>query len=190
VPEHRLTPITPLAGLAPRIDDLAGLRIAENPDLALASVACRLRREADFAVATQRFFGFALPQPGRVAGEAPWTAVWTGADQWFVEAPFETHEDVARILKEGLGDTASVTEQTDGWARFDVEGPNAPATFERLCAIDIHAMAADTASRTLIEHLGCIVICREARTRYSVLGPRSSAASLHHALLAAARSIS
>lgn len=188
MPEHRLKPITPLGGDKPRVDELPGLRIAENPDMALASVACRLRREADFAAAAERFFGFAMPAPGKVAGKTPYAAIWTGVDQWFIEAPFNTHEDIARIVKDGLGDTASVTEQTDGWARFDLEGDGAPDTFERLCGLDIRVMPANAASRTMIEHLGCIVVCREAGRRFSVFGPRSSAASLHHALVAAAKS--
>jgi sarcosine oxidase subunit gamma len=188
VPEHRLISLPPLGRIAPRIDELAGLRIVENPGVALASVACRLRREAEFAKVAKWFFGFAMPGPGGVAGKASYAAIWTGPDQWFIEAPFESHEDIVRIIKDGLGDIASVTEQTDGWARFDVEGQGSVAVFERLCPLDIHSMPTGSANRTLIEHLGCIVICREAGVRFSVLGPRSSAASLHHALLAAARS--
>lgn len=188
MPEHRLQPLAPLGGPSPRVDELPGIRIAENTGVALASVACRLNREAEFAEAAKRFFGFAMPGPGRFAGKAPYAAIWTGVEQWFVEAPFESHEDIARIVKDGLGDLASVTEQTDGWVRFDVEGPGVPGVFERLSPLDIRAMQADMASRTLIEHLGCIVVCRKAGSRVSVLGPRSAAASLHHALMAAARS--
>jgi sarcosine oxidase subunit gamma len=170
------------------VHELSGLRIVENTSVALASVACRLNRETEFAEAAKRFFGFALPAPGRVAGKSPYSAIWTGVDQWFVEAPFESHEDIAHIVKEGLGDLASVTEQTDGWVRFDVEGPGVPSVFERLCPLDIRSLQIDMASRTMIEHLGCIVACRKAGLHVSVLGPRSSAASLHHALTAAARS--
>jgi sarcosine oxidase subunit gamma len=188
VPEHRLKPLTALGGATPRVDDISGLRIAENPGVALASVAARLNRGADLAAAAQRLFGFALPGPGKVAGKAPYTAIWTGPEQWFVEAPFDTHEDIASIVKDGLGATASVTEQTDGWVRFDIEGARLPDVFERLCSLDVRAMQAGTAGRTAIEHIGCIVVCREAAARVSVLGPRSSAASLHHALVAAARS--
>lgn len=186
--EHRLKYLTPLGGTSPRIDDLAGLRIVENPGIALASIACRLRREVEFAKAAERFFGFAMPGPGKVAGRTPYNAIWTAADQWLVEAPFDSHEDIAHIVKDGFGDAASVTEQTDGWVRLDLEGTGVVATFERICPLDIGRMPADTASRTLIEHLGCIVVCRAAGLRFTVLGPRSSAASLHHALLAAARS--
>ncbi|AZO11554.1 MULTISPECIES: sarcosine oxidase subunit gamma [unclassified Mesorhizobium] len=189
MPEHRLHSTTPLGGTTPRVDELPGFRIAENIGVALASIASRLNRQAEFATAAKRFFGFEMPAPGKVSGKAPYTAVWTGVDQWFVEAPFTSHENIAQIVKDGFGDNASVTEQTDGWACFDVGGPAAPAVFERLCALDVHAMAGGAASRTTIEHIGCIVICREARLQFSILGPRSSAASLHHALMAAARSV-
>ncbi|TGQ26797.1 sarcosine oxidase subunit gamma, partial [Mesorhizobium sp. M00.F.Ca.ET.216.01.1.1] len=146
VPEHRLHSTTPLGGTTPRVDELPGFRIAENIGVALASIASRLNRQADFATAAKRFFGFEMPAPGKVSGKAPYTAVWTGVDQWFVEAPFTSHENIAQIVKDGFGDNASVTEQTDGWACFDVGGPAAPAVFERLCALDVHAMAGGAAS--------------------------------------------
>jgi len=188
VADHRLKPLLPLGGDAPRVDTFDGFVLSENAGLALASLACRHGRAADFASATQALFGIAMPGPGRYVSAPPYGLIWTGPEQWFVEAPFASHEDIARILKDGLRDTASVTQQTDGWARFDVEGVRIADVFERLCALDMRRMQTGEATRTLIEHLGCLVICREAVRRFSVLGPRSAARSLHHALVSAATS--
>lgn len=188
MPEHRLKPQLSLAGATPRTDRFAGLTITENGSLALASLACRRGRDADFAAAAQSLFGFAMPGPGRFTSRPPFTAYWTGPGQWFVEAPFETHEEIARILKEKMQGTASVTEQTDGWARFDIEGARLADVFERLCGLDVRAMQAGDVSRTIIEHLGVLVACGIAGQRLSLLGPRSAARSLHHALVTAAKS--
>lgn len=189
MPEPRLAPLAALGRPIPVVDVFPGLTIRENPEGALASVAMRLGCEGGFAAAARALFGFDLPGPGIHCEIAPWGAFWTGPEQWFIEAPFASHEDIAARIKAGLGTNASVTEQTDGWARFDVEGVSAYAVFERLCPLDVRKMKSGSAGRTLIEHLGCLVICRIEGWRFSVLGPRSCAASLHHALLTAALSI-
>jgi len=189
VSEPRLKPQLPLGGANPRVETFAGLTITERADVALASIACRRDRGAEFNSAAEALFGFALPGPGRIAASTPYAAIWTGPEQWFVEAPMATHEDIARMLKDKLGDAASVTELTDGWARFEVEGARLAGVFERLCEVDLRLMQAGQARHTVIEHLGCLVMCRVALTAITVLGPRSAARSLRHAMAAAAGSV-
>jgi len=58
-----------------------------------------------------------------------------------------------------------------------------------LCPLDAKAMISNSVSRSAIEHLGCLVICSSAGYKFSVLCPRSSAASLHHALCTAAKGL-
>lgn len=186
--DHRLKPITPLGGDTPRQDRISGVTITEVVDTALAALAARQSKAAEFAASARAFFGFDLPAPAKVAGGGVYTAFWTGPEQWFIEAPFASHEDIASLVKAGFGDTASVTEQTDGWGRFDLEGEGVISVFELLSNLDLGKLPSGGTSRSMIEHLGCLVICREQGRHYSVYGPRSSAASLHHALVTAARS--
>jgi sarcosine oxidase subunit gamma len=89
-------------------------------------------------------------------------------------------------LKPFFGEAASVTEQTDAWVQLEVTGPLQPL-FERLCDLDLDRFGPGSATRTVIEHLGCYAV-RRAADKITLLGPRSSAGSLHHAILAAARS--
>ncbi|PVH30208.1 sarcosine oxidase subunit gamma [Pararhodobacter oceanensis] len=180
---HDLTPITALGGTAPRIDSFDGLEIRECPDWALASVAARLGRGEALVAAAQAGFGLDLPQVGKSAASGALTAFWTGPEQWFIEAPFASHEDLAAQLVSALGQTASVTEQSDGWVRFDLEGSGCHRVLERLCNADVERMAGGDVTRTRLEHLGCFLICRASGAHFSVLGPRSAAGSLHHALV-------
>ena len=60
--------------------------------------------------------------------------------------------------------------------------------FERLCPVDLAAVPEGHATRTVIEHLGCYLIVH-GRGAVRLLGPRSSAASLVHALQVAAASL-
>ena len=109
------------------------------------------------------------------------------ARDWMVEAPISSHDDIAAILKPLFGETASLTEQTDAWARFRVTGADLPVMFERLCSADVRATSAGAAIRTVIEHLGAFLLVI-ADDRIEILSARSSAASLLHALATAAES--
>jgi sarcosine oxidase subunit gamma len=171
------------------MDTFGVFTICENTERSLGSLACRKGRNREFEKAAKNLFGFEMPEPGQSVTRKPYSAIWIGPDQWLIEAPFDTHEDIAGSLKAGFGDCASVAEQTDAWAVFDTEGPTSVEVFARLCAIDLRRMETGNATRTAIEHLGAIVICREIGIRFSVLCPRSGAASLHHSLVTAAKSL-
>ena len=187
MPDHRLKPMTPLGHGTPRIVTVGPVTIAEVDSFALASLAARLGREAEVErMATSAHVP--LPGPGRHAADTLYASFWLGPQQWMIEAPIDSHEDIAAILRTAFADAASLTEQTGAWARFDVTAPDLPALFVRLSAFDLVAHGPGSATRTVIDHLGCYVIVR-AIDRLSVLGPRSSAHSLHHALIKAAQSV-
>ncbi len=185
---HDLTPVTALGGTTPRSDTIGGLTITENAGVALASVAARLGKEAACRKALAKVLG-AVPGPGKVQLNDPEAGFWMGPDQWMIGAPMATHELLADQLKAQMGDSASVTEQSGGWVVFDVVGDAVEDFSERLCALPIRQMASGDAQRTTIHHLGCFVIRRADDNHLRILGPRASAGSLHHALVAAAGSV-
>lgn len=185
---HKLKATTALGADRPQVDQFDGLTIAERPDFALASLAARQGEEGDCAARASAYLGFELPPVGQGALAAPFSAFWMGPEQWMIAAPHDSHEDLAETLKQAIGDAGSVSEQTDGWCRFDLTGDGLSAVMERLCNVDLTAMAAGDARRVRLEHLGCFIWCLEPGQAVAVLGPRSSAASLHHALVAAAKS--
>ena len=132
---HDLAALTPLGAATPKAERIGTILISEVTDRALASVSCRAGRTDAFHLAASAFFGADLPGPGSWSASNALAAIWTGPEQWFLEAPFGSHEDITRIVKAALGDTASVTEQTDGWVRFDVEGRGVIDLMERLCPV-------------------------------------------------------
>lgn len=176
-----LTPLTALGGKTARIETLKGVRLIERPDIALASVAWR-RDGGEADAHLGRALDMDVPGP-RAFVTAAMTVFWTARAQWMVEAPIETHEDLAADLKSRLGARASVVEQTDAWTCFDLSGANLVAVMELLTNLDIRRMAPGTAERTSIHHLGAFVLVRG--DRISIYGPRSSAGSLHHAICTA-----
>ncbi|MEM9577834.1 MAG: sarcosine oxidase subunit gamma [Pseudomonadota bacterium] len=183
-----MQPITPLGGHAPRVDDHGPVSLREVTDTALASFAYRQGREADALQVLGRFVSMdPLPAPGKGASNETYTVLWTGPDQFMVLAPHDSTEDLAAQLKTAAGDSASVTEQNDAWCRFDLTGSGLAEVFERLCPVNLRAGAVGEATRTTIDHLGCLMFV-QSDAHITVLGPRSSAGSLHHALLTAMRS--
>lgn len=177
-----LKPITALGAEAPHSETFGALTITENTGLALASLA--LRRGAAQPVP----MGLALPGPGGwVAGQGL-AAFWAGPGLWMIEAESRAEEDFARDLKSRVPD-CSVTEQTDGWVAFEIVSSAGAdpilRLLQKLVNIDPAGLAAGRAARTGLEHMSVFVI-RRAEDRLAVLGMRSAAGTLWHALETAA----
>ena len=181
-----LKAMTALGAHAPAVVKIGPLTVTERFDLALASVAVRRGRMKDLAKAAKAA-GLALPGPAQYLGGAPYGAFWVAPEMWFVEAPFASHEAIATLLKEALGDAASVTEQTDAWVIYDLVAPDLAPLLERLCNVDFPGVPDGHATRTMMEHLGCYLV-RHGAGAVRLYGPRSSAKSLLHALEVAATS--
>ncbi|ATG37688.1 Sarcosine oxidase gamma subunit (plasmid) [Phaeobacter piscinae] len=185
---HKLAPLSPLGSDTPRVDTIGNLTVSEVTDRALASVAARKDQEPALRAALAEAYEMELPEVGGSSQAGTLSVFWTGPDQWMVSGPYDQHELLARDLKQVAGATASVVEQTDGWCRFDVAGAALCDLFERLSNAPVRDMKPGCVIRGTLEHLG-VFLWRLDEDRMAVLGPRSSAASLHHALITAARSI-
>ncbi|MEM9629867.1 MAG: sarcosine oxidase, gamma subunit [Pseudomonadota bacterium] len=186
--DYRLT-ATPALGQensAKEVPDSFGLE--ENLSLALASVAARSTRGEEVSAILSGLLGGSVPKAGTLVEGEDHVAFWIGPDQWMVAASHDDRELLASELKERFGGTASVTEQNDGWVCLDVTGPDLPTVFERLAAADFHALEVNSAVRTVIEHVGCFLLCLEQDRHYRVFAGRSFAHSLHHAILTALKS--
>lgn len=179
--------LTALGHAAPKTVTIGAVSIIERFDVALASLAIRKGREAEVRALAAKA-GLPLPEPARFAAGPSFSAFWVAPDMWFVEADQSAHEDIAGALKPLFGDAASITEQTDAWVRFDLGAEDLQGLLERLSNVDFARAADGFASRTVIEHIGCYLI-RHGAGSVTLYGPRSSAASLLHALEVTAHSI-
>lgn len=183
----RLQALTALGRVAPEVVEIGPFRLTERIDVALASVASRRGRAADVAEAAQQV-GLQLPAPASATSGDTFGAFWLAPDMWMVEAPFATHEDIVSRLKPTFGMSASITEQTDAWVRFDLSAVDLGPLIERLSNVDFQKAPVGFASRTVIDHIGCYLI-RRSPTEVTLYGPRSSARSLLHAITVTATSV-
>ena len=181
-----LTARSPLGFTTPHKDIVGSYSISEVTDRAMASITAR--KDAAAAVKTILTKILKKPAPkvgGYCAGEIE--AFWTGQGQWMMVASFANNEDIVASFADKFKDKASLTEQTDGWSRFAITGPDIDRLCTLLCNLDTRALIAGTANRTSVEHIGCFVI-RVADDCLHMIGPRSSARSLYNAISVAAKS--
>ncbi|MBA3909672.1 MAG: sarcosine oxidase subunit gamma [Rhodobacter sp.] len=181
-----LQAMTALGARSPAVVTIGPLTVTERFDIAFASVAARRGQMARLAKAAKAA-KVPLPDPARYQGGTPYCAFWVAPEMWLVEAAFASHELIAAALKDALGDTASITEQTDAWVAFDLAAPDLSPLLERLCNVDFPGVPDGYATRTMLEHLGCYLV-RLGPGAVRLYGPRSSAKSLLHALEVAAAS--
>lgn len=188
MPDYKLTQSVPGSKTGETRFTLKDFKLDVEPGLALASVAVRTDKEDAAAARLSDILGTDLPPPGEFRQGAEHTAFWIGRDQWMIAADHETREHLASELKSVLQDTASVTEQNDGWVCLDVTGPDLPGVFERLTHADTAALTGGAALRTVIEHIGCFILCLETDRHYRLFAGRSYGGSLFHVLRESLRS--
>lgn len=184
---HDLAPLCALSSAEPHTNLVAGVTLTENPGHAFASVAARLGQESACADRLGTLLGANAPGVETWVRSDQLSAFWMAPDQWMVIAPFASHEDLAAHLKQRFGTTASITEQTDAWVCFDMQGDGVEQVMQLCANIDIETMRVGSATRSVIHYMGVYVL-RSAPDALTVLGGRSSAGSLHHALLTAMKS--
>lgn len=176
-----LTPITALGATAPAQLRAGALTITENAGLALASLSLRAGQPQPMP------FGLTLPGPGAWVAGDDLAAFWTAPGQWMIESEGRAESGFAAALAaEAPG--CAITEQTDGWTAFEIDGPPEAirALLEKLVNIDAAGLTPGHATRTGLHHMGAFLI-RRAGDRLAVIGMRSLAAALWHALTETAK---
>lgn len=178
--DYTLISAQPLAGYD---ETIGGIRLHAPADLALVSVALPLGGEAAALKAVRAAYGTDLPDPGKSAvAKDGVRLVRLGPDQGFVIFTHPT-PDAEDVVAGKLKGKAYTTDQTDVWTGLAIEGARARTALERICPLDLHpdAFAVDDAARTVMEHLGVLIIRTEANG-YLLLSASSSANSFLHAI--------
>lgn len=145
----------PFAGLPTASTPGRGVLATERNELGIATVLLRKGQAAALGQRIRERFGMELPREPRrtaagniaIAGIAreAWLAIREGGGNAF-----------AGFLKDALGDLASVTDQSDGYAVLRLTGPRLRDTLAKLLPIDVHPRAfriGDVAS-TVAFHIG------------------------------------
>ena len=160
--------------------EIHGNRIVERDDLALVSIAIPLNREAELASALNAGWSLSLPQPTQSTTAKDARAIRMTPDQIMLAFPHAT-PDAERHVQSKLKGAGYTTEQTDAWIVLEVSGPNTMAALERLCPLDLASFDAGTSGRTVMEHMGAMVV-KLGDDQFLLMSASSSARSFLHAV--------
>lgn len=175
--DFTLTAAPPLGGVEVTLGEN---RIAERAELALVSVAVPLGGRAELEEALRDAWGLALPAPTMTAQAGEMRAISTAPDQFLLLFPHQG-PDAETLVATALRGKGYTTLQTDGWVMLELSGPNTLAALERLCPIDCASLPVGGSARSVIEHVGAILL-RLGPDRFLALSASSSARSFLHAV--------
>ncbi len=164
--------------------DISGVELEEVTGLAIVSVAAPRGEEKNLKATMKSAFDCVFPVPGEVAHAKDKKTRFVGMSPDQIFALFE-HEgtDAAEIIGKKLKGRGYVTLQSDNWVALRISGARVREALERICPVDLNSdvFAIDHAARTVMEHLG-VVIVREDADTFLLLSASSSAHSFLHAV--------
>ncbi len=178
--EYTLTPTPPLADYKCAF---AGTTLATVADLAIVSLALPLGQEDAARAKIKSAFGVELPEPGHsVLGKGGVRLVRMNPDQALVLFTHST-PDAETVVQAQIKGAAYSTDQTDAWVALALSGSGSIPALERICPLDLHpdVFKVDMAARTVMEHLGVLLI-RISAENWLLLSASSSANSFLHAV--------
>jgi len=179
VAEYTLISEPPLAGYD---RDFGPVNLSAPKDLAVVSVALPLGGEAAAEKAVKATYGVDLPEVGKTAEGKGVTLMRLGLDLAFAVFTHAT-PDAERVVAKALKGKAYTTDQTDVWVALDLSGAGSRNALERICPLDLHdsGFAVGDAQRTVMEHLGVIII-RQGTDTWRLMSASSSAGTFLHAI--------
>lgn len=181
MPDYTLTARPPLG-----VDPIAreGVDAREVADLSVVSIATPPGGEAALGKAVTAAYGVKLPPIGRGVRSDTDKAHILGLQpgQHFVLFSFAGTQPMKHV-GDRLSDTAYLTDQSDSWAMVRISGERSREALERICPLDLDpdVFGIGSVARTVMEHLGVIIV-REDDCTFLLMSARSSAASFWHAI--------
>ena len=136
-----------------RLPTLTGCTLRALPPVRITSIA-PYPDQADALRA--RLGGF--PAPGEVVTVQGIDLVWAGRD-----LAFAFGDD----LPDGLGAFCALSDQSDGWCGFALQGAGAEALLARRLPFDLRKMPSPGSARSVLDHLPVLVL-RRASDRFEI----------------------
>ncbi len=135
---------------------------------------------AEFAQRLKEAFGIELVPGSKTSSGGGLVLVATGPRAWL--ALRDGGDNLVNTLRQGLAETAAITDQSSGYAVLRIAGPNARATFEKGLGVDLHPQAFQpgNAASTSCAHLNVVIWQIDDAPTYDVAVPRSFASAFCH----------
>ena len=167
--------------------DVDGASLTEETGLAIIAVTIRNDASRGFKTAFKKLFGEACPDAKTCLNAGKTMIVPSAIDQFFIIEKADPRALEERLIK-AFDKHATMTDQTDGWGVLTLAGPKTITTMERVSQVDmdLSVFPVGAVARTVLEHVGGIVVRQKAKRgeehRFMLLSQRSSAASFLHSI--------
>ncbi len=157
----------------------AGVTIRPVNDLALAIVMARKGRHADLADRVRLRFGLKLPTGPKRVTAGPVAFIGMAPGQWLATEEGGDALTFASRLAAGLGDAASISDQSDSRAVLRLSGPRVRDVLAKGLAVDLHprAFRPGDAALSSIALIGAHLWQIDDRPTYEIAVFRSMAGS-------------
>jgi heterotetrameric sarcosine oxidase gamma subunit len=186
-----LSASSPLNGHSTIID---GASLVEITTQSIVSISPFTGSETIFNIAISKIFEGGIPSATKALerkGKKECVLLPSSHGQWFFCFDNDTAnplDTVRSLIGKKASNRVAITDQSDAWVILALTGSLVYRTLERICAIDCSpwAMPVGTTARTMIGHLGAIILRRtnnnDGSPCFWLMSARSSAASFLQAI--------
>lgn len=186
-----LTPRSPFHGVSLVSAQRHGIVATDRDGLGLATVLVRKDHRIAIGARVRNLFGIDMPNEPTYQAVGDVAFAGTAPGTWLVMREAGGNA-FATSLEADIGDLASVSDQSSGYAVLRLTGPKVRDVLAKIVPIDLHARTFPTGrvAATIVSHMGAILWRLEDTAEGSVVFElavfRSFAASLWHDLSEAA----
>lgn len=163
----------------------AGARLRILAHRQLVNVIARRDAVGALRTAIRRGFDVDLPEQPLLVRGTPASFLWCGHRQWFAMA--DDGADLLTALRQHVGLSASLSEQSDSRLIVELSGPAARAVLAKLAPIDLHprAFSVGATALTVLGHVPGQVTRTGDDPVYELMAFRSFADSFLESILMA-----
>lgn len=166
----KLVAKSPVEGLVPL--EINGLTLTESGPGSVTSVAPYAGQEAAASGALKALIGAEMPAPNRSTGREGARVVWTGAGQAMV---------IGADVDPSLAQHAALTDQSDAWVTFKMQGQGVEDVLARLTPLDLNpgVFKKGHAARSQLGHMNAVFV-KVAADAFEIMIFRSMARTAVH----------
>ena len=170
---------SPAEGLLPI--EINGVSLTEVQPEAITSLMPYAGQEDAASAALKAQTGAEIPGPNRATGRAGARVVWTGAGQVFV---------IGAAPDGALAQHAALTDQSDAWAVFCLQGQGVEDVLARLTPLDLNpgVFKRGHAARSLLGHMSAVFL-KTGDNAFDIMVFRSMARTAVHELETAMKAV-
>ncbi len=178
---------SPITGLSLQ---WSGFSINEGGYAEICSFVSPLNKDKELNDMFLSIYNVSLPSPGKIIPYDEGSVFWVSPSQWFISSK-NNNPLFDREIADKFKKIPIVTMQTDGWISIDLKGSACLAVLERLVKLNLNdcEFPPGSATRTGCSHMTIFLQKPNQETHFIVLGARSYAQSLIHALIQTADNV-